>query len=887
MDYEYKEVKMEGSFITADDSIFAADDSERKLKLCNPDYIWVPFFTRLHLFREVTLSGFDSVLLELECDNQLDLIINGECALQSYEKNGFYSDVIDVTQYFKSGKNTLALRLFQCSGFGFSAALRGSLAVISGDKREIIPFDKSFEFRITCNFGEGKEIEGWDTKSSWQNPWNDIKTASYRLHPRRLRRSLYLRRGFTVNKPVKSAKLYVTALGLCTPFLNGEKVTEDMFLPGAMQDAAEYLEYDVTSNLKNGKNILGFITGNGWYNCESWGSLFANRNAVAAALTVKYTDGTVQKIVTDESFSCALSPYVENDIQYGERYDSRLEKTNWCLEESGGNWVNAIVLEKHPSAVLHSYPPVRVCEILEPISVGKLSDGRDIFDFGVNTTGRCGLRIKQAKPGTQIEIGYCERLDDDGNPIEGVYGDVFYPCDTLPSGRSQTALRNRDVYICNGNKEEIYEPQFAYTGYRYIYIKNLPKGSGVVSRVMHTDLRVTGEVQSSNSGITKLWDIITRTFRNNILAGPTDCPTREKNFWNGDISAFAYTAMWYMDCRTFLGRWSDIGRKMERGTYGWEDEEYLLPLKLWKFYGDRGILKRKFPKILELIRRREAALTENLLVPNDSARYRDHLSIINVPEQFFGFAFHTYMYKCAAEIADVIEKPEFKTEFSEKYRIAKERFNREFYIDSDHDYTPKCQGGIILPLMLGIADEKNEPQLLKKLCEYAKNDGRLTTGFITTESLLMMLAKAGDIDTAVRFLLKEDYPSWLYLIKTGATTITETWQGHASREPMDSMDHYTFGSVGRFIFETLGGICCHTADFAEVTIKPYVSEIIGDLTVSYSLERGKIISSWKAEEGSACIKVTVPEATTATVILPNGEKHTVKNGKTAEFRLTL
>ncbi len=419
------------------------------------------------------------------------------------------------------------------------------------------------------------------------------------------------------------------------------------------------------------------------------------------------------------------------------------------------------------------------------------------------------------------------------------------------------------------------------------YIKNLPKGSGVVSRVMHTDLRVTGEVQSSNSGITNLWDIITRTFRNNILAGPTDCPTREKNFWNGDISAFAYTAMWYMDCRTFLGRWSDIGRKMERGTYGWEDEEYLLPLKLWKFYGDRGILKRKFPKILELIRRREAALTENLLVPNDSARYRDHLSIINVPEQFFGFAFHTYMYKCAAEIADVIEKPEFKAEFSEKYRIAKERFNREFYIDSANDYTPKCQGGIILPLMLGIADEKNEPQLLKKLCEYAKNDGRLTTGFITTESLLMMLAKAGDIDTAVRFLLKEDYPSWLYLIKTGATTITETWQGHASREPMDSMDHYTFGSVGRFIFETLGGICCHTADFAEVTIKPYVSEIIGDLTVSYSLERGKIISSWKAEKGSACIKVTVPEATTATVILPNGEKHTVKNGQTAEFRLTL
>lgn len=468
MDYEYKEIKMEGSFITADDSIFAAGDSERKLKLCNPDYIWVPFFTRLHLFREVTLSSFDSVLLELECDNQLDLIINGECALQSYEKNGFYSDVIDVTQYFKSGKNTLALRLFQCSGFGFSAALRGSLAIISGDKREIIPFDKTFEFRITCNFGEGKEIEGWDTKSSWQNPWNDIKTASYRLHPRQLRRSLYLRRGFTVNKPVKSAKLYVTALGLCTPFLNGEKVTEDMFLPGAMQDAAEYSEYDVTSRLKNGKNILGFITGNGWYNCESWGSLFANRNAVAAALSVEYTDGTVQKIVTDESFSCALSPYVENDIQYGERYDSRMEKSNWCLEESGGNWVNAIVLEKHPSAVLHSYPPVRVCEILEPISVGKLSDGRDIFDFGVNTTGRCGLRIKQAKPGTQIEIGYCERLDDDGNPIEGVYGDVFYPCDTLPSGRSQTALHNRDVYICNGNKEELYEPQFAYTGYRYI-----------------------------------------------------------------------------------------------------------------------------------------------------------------------------------------------------------------------------------------------------------------------------------------------------------------------------------------------------------------------------------------------------------------------------------
>ena len=886
MNYEYKEKKFDASFITAGDELLLKNDRRRTLQLCDAPYIWVPFFTRLHLFSMLTFEIFDCVKCEFQCDNQFDLIINGKTALKNSGETPFYSGVFDVTEYFKSGKNTVALRLFQSSGFTYSAALRGSFAVYRGEEVKYFPVHEGYDFRIPCMFGEGTEKEGWDTAPEFQNPWNNIRPQSYAFHPRLLRHSLYFRKSFLLEKEVKKATLSATALGLFVPYLNGEEVTDDLFLPGAMERVPEYTEIDVTAALKPGRNTWGFLTGNGWYNCESWGSLRAERNAVLGELSVVFSDGSEMTLKTDESFSCALSPYVENDIQYGERYDSRLALENWAHGDTHTERFFPVkVLDRAPLAALHNYPQVKTVRRLKPTAQTTLRDGSILFDFSENTTGRCSIRLFDTKPGAAVEIGYCERLDADGQPIEGVYGDVFYPQDTEPCGRSKTAKRNRDVYICSGKDVECYEPKFAYTGYRYIFVKGLTPKYEISSRVMHSDLSATGEVKSSCEKITALWDIITRTFRNNILAGPTDCPTREKNFWNGDISAFAYTAMWYMDCRAFLGRWSHLGRKMERGVYGWEDEEYILPLKLWRFYGDVGIVKQKFPAVLELIRRREAALTKDTLIPKNSARYRDHLSLSNVPEQFFGYAFHTYMYKAAAQMAEILQEDAYKAEFLKKYAAHREKFQKEFYLKDEGDYTPHCQGGIILPMMLGLCDEADRERLLKKLCSYAETDGQLTTGFLTTESLLMLLSEAGRLDLGVAFLLREEYPSWLYLIKTGATTITETWKGHADPDRMASMDHYTFGSVGRFIFETLGGLKAHTADFHEVTVKPYISKEIGDLEVSYRTDRGKIVSAWRVHDKTAEITVSLPSNTSATVLLPDGETHRISGP--GEFQKTV
>lgn len=864
-----------GNIIGAPYSLALTECKNEPGKLPLGEYMWSSNYTRAHFRRNVTVPrGFTRVLALFECDNRFEIFINGKVA---YDSLGSFKigervncGVLDLTEFFVEGENKIAIRAYMSGSYErFLSALRGTFAIYCGDEVTYIKTDKNYFYARVCNFWANKEDEGWETDDNPQSKWN---VDLYPIHPHAMRRSFYVKKDFEAKKGLTRAVLRATAFGLYEPYLNGECVTDERFLPGAMEGCKEYREFDVTEYIKEGKNTVGAIVANGWYNCTAYGIISMKRLGFAAELVLEYGDET-EIIPTDKSWLCALSPLYEDDLQFGERYDANLEIPDWCCPGcQSSSFVNAEELElKCKSFVLQSYPSVKVTKTLSPVKKWDLGDNRIIFDFGSNNAARGRLTVKGTKKGDVFRIRYAERLTE-GEPHLGVYGDVYYVSDTYRNGTAMGAQRNCDRYVCRGGDREIYEPKFTYTGFRYIYVE-YPEGFDAENiyaeaRVIHNDLEECGEVHTS-SPLSHIWEMICRSFRSNTVGGPTDCPTREKNFWNGDIQAFCITAMWYCNVNDFLSRWTHMGRKIEKNVYGWEDEEYILPYKLYKFYGNMEILKAKYNEMLSLIERREVAYAEHGGFPERSARYRDHLSIVNVSHDFFAFCWHAYMYALVGEISDILGEKEKAAELYQKFDEWKKRFNDTYYIAEENDYSEHCQSGIILPIMLRLCDEKNIPGLVERLVEYIERDKGPTTGFFTTEQLLMVLSENGYRDTAHDIMTRDTFPSWLHLWKTGSTTITESWYGEAA--PYDeSMNHYAFGSVGRYFFESLGGLKNHSLDMRHFDICPEVCEKIKDFGVSYKTPYGKISSFWTAAGGKVTLKVGLPKGVGATVTLPCG-----------------
>ena len=866
-----------GKIIGAPHSLCAKDYKEDSHTLPMGKYIWNSNYTRAHFRKDLDMDTMpDRVLAEFSCDNRFILYINGKIA---YDSKDYFdvgkkvnTGVLDVTEYFEKGKNRIAVTAYQTGTFDrFLSALRGCFEVTRGDIKEYIKTDRTFEYVHVCGYWEDKEKDGWQTSDDITRHCTD----EYEAHPSTLRRSVYIRKNFDVKKAdIQSAVLRATAFGMYVPYINGNAVTDERFLPGAMDGAKEYREFDITDKLCDGENVVGAILGNGWYNCTAYGILFMRPLALAAEIILTYKNGNREAIPTDESWLCNNSPIYEDDIQFGERYDARRRIDNWCSTLCDtSEWVNAEIKDiSHKPYTLQSYPSVRVTQTLQHIKKWDIGENRIIYDFGSNNAARCRFTVKGAKSGDKFRIRYAERIPE-GEPHLGVYGDVFYISDTFKDGSARGALRNCDLYICRGEDVEVYEPMFAYTGFRYIYIE-YPEGfdtenMDVEARLIHNDLEIYGKVRTSYTPLANIWEMICRTFMSNIVGGPTDCPTREKNFWNGDIQIFCYTAMWMCDVNDILSRWTHLGRKIGYNVYGWEDEEYVLPYKLYKFYGNIDILKAKYDTILALIEKREKNYETSGGFPKGSARYRDHLSIVNVSHDFFAFCWHAYMYKQAAQISEILGKTDKATEFYAKWEMWKKRFSETYYLAKEKDYSEHCQGGIILPVMLGLADEAEIPALVDTLVKYIERDNGPTTGFFTTERLLMVLSSNGHRELAHSIMTRDTFPSWLHLWKTGSTTITESWHGEKGSYGA-SMNHYAFGSVGRYFFESLGGLKDHSGDMTHFEICPEICENIGDFGVSYKTPYGEISSFWKVCDGKGTLEVSVPCGVTARVTVPDG-----------------
>ena len=438
-----------------------------------------------------------------------------------------------------------------------------------------------------------------------------------------------------------------------------------------------------------------------------------------------------------------------------------------------------------------------------------------------------------------------------------------------------------DSYICRGGDSEEYRPRFTYTGFRYAIIEGYPGEPSlddVELMVMHSAVPITGRFTAGSQLLSNISAAVLRTYLDNLHGGPTDCPTREKNFWNGDTQAFAPTACWYVDNSRLLTHWTKHGRKCGGNIYGWGDEEYILPWTLYRYYGDISILQAKYPAIQHLLASRGETLAST------NARFRDHLAMNNLPEDFFAACFQCHMFKTVAQIARALGEQADARHCLKTFDRLRDEFNAKFLENDQADYMPHCLGGVVLPLAFDLVPAGRREKVAETLNRYVvASDFHPTVGFITSPHLLPLLCDFGYTETALKLATQTSFPSWGFMLNSGATTITENWWGH-ERCANDSMNHFALGGIGRWFFEYLGGIRLdpEVHAFKRFILKPVFYKDQSHIDVSYQSPYGLIKSSWLNNISPGCWRsctdfnahgcwqwqFTIPEGTTALVHVP-------------------
>ncbi len=692
----------------------------------------------------------------------------------------------------------------------------------------------------------------------------------------------YLRKTFQLDKPVQRATVYVTALGLYELHMNGRRVGSDYFTPGwtDYNKRVLYQTYDVTSLLvPENTNVIGAILSDGWYagNVAGRGQRFyGSKLRLRLQMEIEYVDGTTQRVVSDASWLASHGPIREADIQAGETYDARLEMPGWS--DAGfddKNW-KPVAVGSEPTGRVLAYPgiPVRKMMEMRPVSLNEPKPGVFVYDLGQNFAGWARLKVS-GKAGDKVVMRFAERLNPDG---------------TIYTANLRTA-RVTDTYILKGNGEEIWEPRFTYHGFQYVEVAGFPGKPGldaITGVALYNDLRAAGSFETSSALINQIYSNLLWGQRSNYFEVPTDCPQRdERAGWMGDAQVFIRTAAYNMNVAPFFTKWMDDVEDAQgpEGNFrdtspaiftgtaaAWGDAGVICPWTIWKFYGDTRMIEKHYnamSKWMDFLNRR----SPDYLSPALGA-YGDWLNIADpTPVDLISTAYFGYDAKLMSEMARAAGKPADAGKYSTLYREVGAAFTKNF-VGADGRLKGDSQTGYLMALKFGLVPDGQRPALGKRLVSLIQaRDNYLSTGFLGVSLLMPALTELGRTDLAYILLNNTGFPSWGYEIKLGATTVWERWNGYTEDKgfynpSMNSFNHYSFGSVGEWMFSELAGIDTDGPGFKRIMIHPHPD---GDLTwakASYDSIRGPIAVSWKIEGQDFVLDLSIPANTTATIFIP-------------------
>ena len=763
-----------------------------------------------------------------------------------------------------------------------------------------------WQVRVTDNHGN---TSAWSTigffqmgisASDWSAQWITVSgkdTSS---------RSPLFRKEFSLKKKIKSAMAYITAKGLYETKLNGVRISDTYFAPGwtSYKNHLQYQVYDVTALLRVGSNALGASLGNGWYKGRigfgNQHNFYGDTRGLLLQLEVEYTDGTRETINTDENWKYTYGPIMASDIYDGEIYDARMEITGWdnidFKEDS--NWKNVNVMNKGTEKLIAmSGPPVRKHEQFKALSIFKTPKGETVVDFGQNLVGWVILKA-QGPTGTKITLSHAEVLTKEGN---------FYTTN-LRSAKAQ------DSYILKGGAEQIFEPHFTFQGFRYVKVEGYPrelKSDDLTAVALYSDMATTGKFTTSNPLINQLQHNIQWGQKGNFVDVPTDCPQRDERLgWTGDAQAFANTAAYNMDVAGFFTKWlKDVKADQQPSgliphvvpnvlgindgaSAGWADVATIIPWDMYRAYGDRRILETQYESMQKWVGYITSVAKNNLwnsgfhfgdwlfYRPNDDNDGRAAVT----DKYLIAQTFYAHSTQLLINAAEVLGKKEDVAKYTALLSNIKAAFAKE-YMTPTGRLVSGTQTAYVLALQFDMLPEELRSACADRLVANIRDYGNhLTTGFLGTPYICHVLTRFGHNDVAYDLLMQESYPSWLYPVKMGATTIWERWDGikpdgSFQTPDMNSYNHYAYGAIGDWMYRTIAGInsAADAPGYKSIVIAPKPGGKLTHASAELETVYGTVKSAWLLENNLLKLDVTVPVNTRAKIVLVDSS-HNIGSG---------
>ena len=770
-------------------------------------------------------------------------------------------------------------------------------------------------WRVKTWDNRGRESE-WSEVARWElglldaNQWTaqwiepDLEEEEKASNP-----SPMLRKEFTLKKNIVKARLYITSRGLYEAHLNGQRVGDQLFTPGwtSLNKRLQYQTYDVTALLQSGANAVGVRLGDGWHRGQfgftnNW-NIYGKKTALLFQLEVEYKNGRKETIISDENWKATTGAIRLSSIYDGEHYDARLEKEGWTKTGYKDSDWSGVNIAQHPKDILVAPEgvPVRKMEEVSAKEIITTPKGEMVVDLGQNMVGWIRLKVK-GKAGDQITLYHAEVLDKEGN---------FYT-DNLRSAEQKV------VYILKDDQEAIFEPHFTFQGFRYLKVEGFPGKlslDNITGVAIYSDMEKSGSFECSNPMINQLQSNIEWGQKGNFLDVPTDCPQRDERMgWTGDAQAFASTACFNFNTAAFYTKWlqdlkadqkengavphviPDVLLRNANGSTGWADAATIVPWTVYLKYGDQRILERQYESMKAWVGYLEGMSEGNFLVQK-GFHFGDWLFFIHPSDwnakpghtdiDFLATAFFAYSTQLTLKTAKILGKTQDISRYEKLLSNIKFAFQNEFLAPSGR-LSPHSQTAYTLALAFDLLPEAQIPKAVEYLVkDITARNFHLSTGFLGTPHLCHVLSENGHLEVAYKLLFQDSYPSWLYPVTRGATTIWERWDGIKPDSTfqnvrMNSFNHYAYGAVGDWMYRVVTGIeIDETAPgYKHLFIQPKPTKDLTYAKASYESIHGLVASGWKLENGNFELEITVPANTMGTVTLPGAKLADVKeNGK--------
>jgi alpha-L-rhamnosidase len=787
---------------------------------------------------------------------------------------------------------------------------------MASDQSVLVPYagsglqsGKKYYWQVRV-WDNNKKTSDWSAPASWQmalleaGDWQAKWISPGYAEDEKMRPSPYFRKTFNNGKKLASATAYITSHGLYEAFINGKRVGNYYLTPGwtSYNKRLQYQIYDVLPLLQAGNNAIGVALGSGWYRgslaWEDNKNIYGKDLGLLFQLNLTYTDGTKETIVSDESWKSATGAVRYSEIYNGEVFDAREEKKDWATASyNDKDWKNAALKTAPATQLIATYnEPVTAQERLKPVNILRTPKGEVVVDFGQNMVGFVQLKVRGEK-GDSITLSHAEVLDKQGN---------FYTANLR-------AAKQQNTFILNGDGEETFEPHFTFQGFRYVKVDGFPgelRPDNLSAVVLHSDMKPTGSFTSSHPLVNQLQRNILWGQKGNFVDVPTDCPQRDERLgWTGDAQVFARTAAFNMNVHSFFAKWlkdlaadqlpngivppviPSVFKENIAGSAGWADAATVIPWNMYLAYGDKKILEDQYPSMKAWVGYIQQTSKNDLwnsgfhfgdwlfYRPEDDTEGRSAVT----DKYLIAQAFYAHSLQLLINTAQVLGKADDEAQYSALLKRVKDAFVRE-YVTTSGRLVSGSQTAYVLALNFDMLPEALRAQAAERLVENIKSyNNHLTTGFLGTPYLCHVLTRFGYTDMAYTLLQQETYPSWLYPVKMGATTIWERWDGQKpdstfQTPSMNSFNHYAYGAIGDWMYRTVAGIQEDAPGYKKIKIQPHVGGKLTHAEAELQTYYGLVRSAWKKNGNQLQFDVVIPANTTATILIPAAEAAAVKEG---------